>query len=145
MLTAGDSYFNKFSNHLVYLLFLLSFIHILVTAQKVLKGYFLTTSAVCELEIKAILKKFGFQQVPPVQNQLLSNFFLVSRKDGGHRSVRNLKHLPPFQDGRLTSFEKKCYTQMYMQVRMKVRTKGYILLHSNGREFKIVPFSVPVI
>ena len=47
-------------------------------------------------EIKEMLRKGAIQQVKPEPGKFLSNLFLVSKKDGGHRPVINLKFLSSF-------------------------------------------------
>ena len=47
-------------------------------------------------ELKEMLLKGAIQPVSPCTNQYLSNFFLVSKRDGGKRPVINLKHLKNF-------------------------------------------------
>ena len=44
-------------------------------------------------EIHEMLRKGAIQQVQPEPGQFLSNLFLVDKKDGGHRPVKNLKDL----------------------------------------------------
>ena len=45
------------------------------------------------LEVENLLKKGAVEQVRPQKDQFLSNVFIVKKKDGGSRSVNNLKEL----------------------------------------------------
>ena len=46
-----------------------------------------------KLEVKEMLKKGAIRKFQPSKGEFVSNLFLVKKKDGGQRSVINLKQL----------------------------------------------------
>ena len=88
-------------------------------------------------KLKEMLLKGAIQLVSPCKNQYLSNFFLVSKKDGGSRPVTNLKHnfffIPAFENGG-TEFITKYAPEGRLHV--QAAPKRYLLLCSIKKGIK---------
>ena len=103
-----------------------------------------------------MLLKGAIQPVLPRKNQYLSNLFLVSKRDGGNRSVINFKHLNSFIPYQHFKMEGLNLLQNMLQkgdYMCKLDLKGLLLRSSKkgikeictvsvGRETSQVPLSL---